>query len=130
MIDPAFATWFAEEWIAAWNAHDLAKIPAHYADDFEPSAPFIAIMTGVPRGTLQGNAAVGAYWQKALQKIPYLHFELIEVCNRRGFGLHRLQVRLGPPCGGVVSLRRRRPGRKAGAYHNRFPAQRRHPSPW
>ena len=22
----------AEEWITAWNAHDLDRIPAHYAD--------------------------------------------------------------------------------------------------
>lgn len=26
---------FAHEWIAAWNAHDLERILAHYADDVE-----------------------------------------------------------------------------------------------
>jgi len=25
----------AQEWIAAWNAHDLERILAHYADDVE-----------------------------------------------------------------------------------------------
>ena len=30
-----FARRFAEEWIAAWNAHDLERILAHYTDDFD-----------------------------------------------------------------------------------------------
>jgi hypothetical protein len=28
-----FAERFAEEWVAAWNAHDLVRILAHYEDD-------------------------------------------------------------------------------------------------
>jgi ketosteroid isomerase-like protein len=28
-----FADPFAEEWIAAWNAHDLPRILSHYEDD-------------------------------------------------------------------------------------------------
>ena len=30
---------FAAEWIEAWNAHDLERILAHYADDFEMASP-------------------------------------------------------------------------------------------
>ena len=30
---------FAEEWVAAWNAHDLERILAHYRDDFEIITP-------------------------------------------------------------------------------------------
>ena len=26
---------FAEEWVAAWNAHDLERILAHYSDEFK-----------------------------------------------------------------------------------------------
>jgi ketosteroid isomerase-like protein len=43
---------FAKEWIAAWNAHDLDLILAHYTDDFEMSTPFIAKLSGEPSGTL------------------------------------------------------------------------------
>jgi ketosteroid isomerase-like protein len=79
MITGDFARRFAEEWIAAWNAHDLNQILAHYADDFEMSSPFIAKVMGVPHGTLKGREAVGSYWARALERMPDLHFELIDV---------------------------------------------------
>ncbi len=76
MIDKAFADHFAAEWIASWNARDLARILSHYTDDFEMSSPVIVQLTGESSGTLKGKPAVGAYWAKALQLNPQLHFEL------------------------------------------------------
>ncbi len=78
-MDKAFAEHFAAGWIDSWNAHDLDRVLSHYADDFEMSSPVIIQMTGEPSGTLRGKAAVGAYWTKALDLIPDLHFELISV---------------------------------------------------
>jgi|MudIll2142460700_1097286.scaffolds.fasta_scaffold1492167_2 hypothetical protein len=77
MIDTGFAERFANEWIAAWNSHDLDRILAHYEDDFEMSSPIIPALVGELSGKLRGKVAVGAYWAKALQKIPNLHFELV-----------------------------------------------------
>lgn len=77
MIDNAFARHFAEEWIAAWNSHDLSRVLAHYADDFEMSSPVIVAIGGDPSGTLKAKERVGAYWATALQRIPDLHFELL-----------------------------------------------------
>ncbi|MBI1173637.1 MAG: nuclear transport factor 2 family protein [Sideroxydans sp.] len=77
MIDKAYAEHFASDWIAAWNAHDLDRILAHYADDFEMSSPVIIKLAGEPSGTLQGKQAVGAYWARALQLYPDLHFRLL-----------------------------------------------------
>lgn len=77
MIDADFAAHFAADWIAAWNAHDLDRILAHYSDDFEMSSPVIVQIAGEPSGRLKGKAAVGAYWAKALALIPELHFELV-----------------------------------------------------
>jgi len=77
MLDKAFADHFAADWIDAWNTHDLDRILSHYTDDFEMSSPVIIKVAGEPSGTLQGKAAVGSYWAKALQLIPDLHFELI-----------------------------------------------------
>ena len=71
-----FAQEFAQEWIAAWNAHDLPRILSHYEDDFEMSSPLIRTLMNEPSGTLQGKAAVGAYWELALGRMPDLHFEL------------------------------------------------------
>ena len=31
-VDSAFAEHFANDWIAAWNAHDLDRVLSHYAD--------------------------------------------------------------------------------------------------
>lgn len=78
-MEKGFAERFASDWIAAWNSQDLDRILAHYEDDLEMSSPLIAAVVGEPSGKLRGKAAVGAYWAKALQKIPDLHFELVTV---------------------------------------------------
>jgi hypothetical protein len=77
MIDKVFADHFAADWIGSWNAHDLDRILAHYTDDFEMSSPIIVKIAGELSGTLKGKKEVGAYWAKALQLNPNLHFELI-----------------------------------------------------
>jgi hypothetical protein len=77
MIDEAFAENFAMDWIDSWNSHDLHRILSHYDDDFEMSSPVIVQLADEPTGVLKGKVAIGAYWAKALQLIPDLHFELI-----------------------------------------------------
>jgi ketosteroid isomerase-like protein len=79
MMDKAFAEHFAADWIDSWNAHDLDRILSHYADQFEMSSPVIIQVAGEPSGTLRGKAAVGAYWKKALELMPDLRFELLEI---------------------------------------------------
>ena len=70
---------FAEEWATAWNAHDLDRILGHYRDDFEMTTPFIVKLMGEPSGTLKGKEQIGAYWRQALERIPDLHFEILDV---------------------------------------------------
>jgi ketosteroid isomerase-like protein len=74
-----FAVRFAEEWVAAWNSHDLERILSHYTDDFEMASPIIVQLMGEPSGTLKGKQAVREYWAKALARLPDLRFELIDV---------------------------------------------------
>jgi len=78
-MDDAFAQRFAKDWIEAWNAHDLDRVLAHYADGFEMSSPFIVQLGGEPSGTLRGKDAVRAYWTRALELMPRLRFELVSV---------------------------------------------------
>ncbi len=78
-IDSAFAGRFAADWIAAWNAHDLDRVLAHYDDDFEMSSPFIIRFDADPTGRLRGKARVAAYWKDALARVPALRFELTSV---------------------------------------------------
>lgn len=77
MLDKTFAEHFASDWIDSWNKHDLVRILSHYTDDFEMSSPRIIIVANEPSGTLKGKEAIGAYWAKALQLAPNLHFEPI-----------------------------------------------------
>ncbi|MGZ8215788.1 nuclear transport factor 2 family protein [Methylomagnum sp.] len=79
MIDARFAQHFAEDWVAAWNSHDLDRVLFHYADDFEMASPYIAALAGEPGGKLKGKPAVRAYWAKALGLMPDLRFELVAV---------------------------------------------------
>jgi hypothetical protein len=79
MLDQAFAHRFADEWIAAWNSHDMDVILAHYDENFEFASPLIIKVVGEPSGRLKGKSAIGAYWSKALSQRPNLHFELLTI---------------------------------------------------
>lgn len=70
---------FAEEWINAWNSHDLEAILSHYSEDIEITTPMIKLALGVENGSLKGKKLVADYWQKALAKLPDLHFELYDI---------------------------------------------------
>lgn len=76
MITQDFASHFAQDWIEAWNSHDLDRILAHYTDDFEMSSPLIVSLMSVPSGTLKGKQAIRAYWSKGLERRPGLKFQL------------------------------------------------------
>lgn len=70
---------FAESWIAAWNAHDLDAVLAHFGDGFEFFSPLIRQFANEPSGRLIGKDAVRSYWQIGLARLPDLHFELLDV---------------------------------------------------
>ena len=77
VIDQSFAEHFAADWIDSWNGHDLDRILSHYIDDFDMSSPAIVRLMDEPSGSLTGKEAVGAYWTKALELNPDLHFDLV-----------------------------------------------------
>lgn len=68
---------FAQEWEAAWNAHDLDRILAHYAPDIVFRSKKAMRLVG--HGELHGAAALRAYWGKALQTQPDLSFVVVNV---------------------------------------------------
>jgi len=70
---------FAEHWLAAWNAHDLEQIMAHYAEEVTLSSPVAAQLLDDPQGRVAGRAALRDYFAKGLAAFPELHFTLIEV---------------------------------------------------
>lgn len=79
MIDESWAKAFAQDWIEAWNTHDLERVMSHYTDDFEMSSPLIIERMGEPSGMLRGKANIRPYWEKGLATQPPLRFELLQV---------------------------------------------------
>jgi steroid delta-isomerase-like uncharacterized protein len=65
----------AQEWLNAWNAHDLEAIMAHYAEDITFYSPFIRQLNNDPAGCIKGKADLKAYFQRALAAYPDLQFE-------------------------------------------------------
>lgn len=77
MIDHEWAETFANEWIDAFNAHDIERILDLYSDDFTMRFPYIQERMGIDEGVLVGKTAVRPYWAKSLKMEPPLRFELI-----------------------------------------------------
>lgn len=76
-LTPDYARAFADDWIAAWNAHDLAAILSHYAPDACLTSPVAARVTG--DATVTGIDALGRYFARGLELFPNLNFTLLDV---------------------------------------------------
>jgi ketosteroid isomerase-like protein len=68
---------FADEWIAAWNSHDLDRVLSHYAPEVVFLSPIAQKLVG--NGRVVGIPALRSYWGKALATLPQLKFELLKV---------------------------------------------------
>jgi steroid delta-isomerase len=68
---------FATEWAQAWNARDVEKVLAHFAEDVVFTSPTAMAVVGI--GTVRGKAALRAYWMKALEHIGSLKFAVDRV---------------------------------------------------
>ena len=76
----------ASGWIAAWNRHDVEAVLEPFADDAVFVSPLAASVTG--RATIEGRAALGAYWTAALGRVPDLRFRLVAaLCDPQGQSL-------------------------------------------
>jgi len=70
---------FADEWLRAWNRHDVDAVLGHFHDNVVFSSPVAARVMPQSGGLVRGKAALREYWSAALQMMPDLHFELIGV---------------------------------------------------
>jgi ketosteroid isomerase-like protein len=69
----SFAAEFAQDWIDAWNSHDLERILTHYDDQVLLVSP-IALKLLNGDGTVRGKAALREYFLRGLEAFPDLRF--------------------------------------------------------
>ena len=69
----------ANQWVAAWNNHDLDAIMSHYDDAIELTSPVAAQLLRTADGKVVGKANLRAYFQRGLEAYPELYFRLEDV---------------------------------------------------
>ena len=79
MVTKDVASKLAEEWIEAWNAHDLDRILEHYTEDIVLTSPVAVERLNDATGTVRGKAALRDYFRGGLEANPKLRFELRDV---------------------------------------------------
>ena len=68
---------FAEDWVSAWNSHDLDRILSHYSPEIVFLSPIAQQRTG--NGRVVGIPTLRSYWAQGLAAQPDLRFEILEV---------------------------------------------------
>lgn len=76
-MEHAAAHAFTDQWVRAWNAHDVEGVLAHFADDVVFTSPVAARMFPESGGVVRGKEMLREYWSSALPRIPDLHFEIV-----------------------------------------------------
>lgn len=73
-MDAQKAQTYAAQWIADWNARNLEAILSHYAENVVFRSPKAERLMQMPE--VRGKEALRAYWGRALENNPALHFTL------------------------------------------------------
>jgi hypothetical protein len=79
MIDRDKAWKFAQEWLEAWNKHDVDRIMEHYDHSIEFCSPVVQKVLGDPKGMVIGIDNLRNYFSRQLQKFSDLRFQLLDV---------------------------------------------------
>lgn len=79
MIDPTEAKTFAQQWIQAWNNHDLNTIMDFYADSITHISPKLTMLFGAASDTINNKQDLQDYFEAGLKRSPDLHFSLEHV---------------------------------------------------
>jgi hypothetical protein len=70
---------FAEDWLTAWNRHDVDAVLSHFHDDVVFTSPVAARVMPDSKGVVRGKAALREYWCAALKTMPDLHFDIVGI---------------------------------------------------
>ena len=70
---------FADDWLRAWNRHDVDAVLTHFHDDVVFTSPVAARVIPDSKGVVRGKAALREYWCAALKTMPFLRFEILGI---------------------------------------------------
>ncbi|MHA3023564.1 nuclear transport factor 2 family protein [Mycobacterium sp. BMJ-28] len=70
---------FAQDWLDAWNRHDVEAVLAHFHEDVVFTSPLAAELLPGSGGVVRGKAALRDYWTRGLAALPDLRFEMVGV---------------------------------------------------
>lgn len=90
---------FAQQWLRAWNDHDLDALLDHFTDDVVFTSPVAARIVPGSDGVIRGKEALRRYWTLGLELIPDLRFELLGVYE----GVDTVVVHYRNQRGGLVN---------------------------
>src|ERR1700689_5345653 len=76
-LQASFAREFAQDWVDAWNSHDLERILTPSDDEVLLVSP-VALKLLSGDGTVRGKAALRDYFLRGLESFPDLRFDLID----------------------------------------------------
>lgn len=66
---------FTQEWLEAWNTHDLDRIMDHYAEKLDFVSPLVKKLGISGEGRITEKAVLREYFARGLQTYPDLKFE-------------------------------------------------------
>ena len=65
----------ARQWFAAFNAHDLERLLALYADDAQHYSPKLKLRQPETQGLIKGKEALRSWWRDSFDRLPTLKYE-------------------------------------------------------
>jgi ketosteroid isomerase-like protein len=65
---------FSQQWVRAWNAHDVEAVLRHFHENVVFTSPVAAKLVPETAGVIRGKPELRRYWTVALQSIPDLRF--------------------------------------------------------
>ena len=98
-MDRDWALSFVDDWVRAWNDHDVERVLDHFHDDAVFTSPVAALLVEGSGGVIRGRPALRHYWSEGLRRIPDLHFELVGVY----VGVRTIVINYRNQRGGTVS---------------------------
>lgn len=69
----------AIDWFEAFNSHNIEKLLALYDDNAEHYSPKLKTLHPETKGCINGKAALRAWWTEAFQRLPQLHYEILQL---------------------------------------------------